>query len=59
MLSSRLDLVCVLPESGNQTQTSLAVFVIRGEAGRESLAHIHDTRRGDVSNHRVGRRSPN
>jgi len=47
------------PESRKQTRTSLAVFVIRGEAGRESLAHIHDTRRGDVSNHRVGRRSPN
>jgi len=59
MLSSRFDLVCVLPESGKRTQTSLAVFVIRGEAGRESLAHIHDTRPGGVSNHRVGRRSPN
>src|SRR6266852_5582991 len=27
MLSSRLDLVCVLPESGERAQTSLAVFV--------------------------------
>ena len=47
------------PESRKQTRTSLAVFVIRGEAGRESLAHIHGTRTGGVSNLRSGRRSPN
>src|SRR5438128_12328173 len=42
------------PESGEQTQTSLAVVVIRGEAGRESLAHLHDTRSDGVSDHRAG-----
>src|SRR5437870_5553607 len=54
MLSSRFDLVCVLPESGDQTRTSLAVFVTRGEADRESLAHLHDTRSDGVSDHRAG-----
>ncbi len=47
------------PESRKQTQTSLAVFVIRGEAGREPLAHFNGTRCGDVSNHRIERRGPN
>ena len=54
MLSSRFDLVRVLPESGDQTRTSLAVFVTRGEADRESLAHLHDTRSDGVSDHRAG-----
>jgi hypothetical protein len=59
MLSSLFDLVRVLPESGERTRTSLAVFVIRGETGREPLAHIDGTRCGDVSNHRIERRRPN